>query len=145
MEIWVRLLAVRKPYFPRATAILSFLVLLVALPSLGLSQQVLTVPFTYQIGGTVPAPALYDITGQPPISVSLVTDGATWLISALAETVCFLTLTERRCIIGDAKTAVLSSTLIGVDVLIVVTHVPVVFTGIHRRLVAGKLYQPRPA
>uniref|UniRef100_Q024U3 BACON domain-containing protein n=1 Tax=Solibacter usitatus (strain Ellin6076) TaxID=234267 RepID=Q024U3_SOLUE len=45
------------------------------------------VPFTYQIGGTLPAPALYDITvpvGTPQVGLTLSTDGASWMSATLS-------------------------------------------------------------
>src|SRR5664279_3868949 len=59
--------------------------LVLALPELGLAQY--SVPFEYQIGGTLPVPVEYDVTSNisTPIGLTLHTDGASWLSASLSS------------------------------------------------------------
>ena len=67
------------------TPLLAFL--LVELPRPALGQTSFNVPFTYQIGGAQPVPVLYDVFSATPISVSLATDGASWVTPSLSSNI----------------------------------------------------------
>ena len=75
----------RKLRFPRLIRF-PLILLLLGLPALGLAQQTFAVPFTYQIGGTVPKTAGYNITGDG-LPLSLVRDSATWVTASLSTNV----------------------------------------------------------
>ena len=76
----------RKLCFPRLIRIPLFLLLL-GLPALGLAQQTFAVPFTYQIGGSVPKTQGYNVTGDGALSLTLLRDSATWVTATLSSNV----------------------------------------------------------
>jgi hypothetical protein len=57
----VRLAIVRELRFPQLGALIPLFLLLLGLPALGFGQTTFDVPFTYQIGGSVPAPQKFDV------------------------------------------------------------------------------------
>jgi len=76
----------------RLIAVVPLYLIVLALPELGLAQY--SVPFEYQIGGTLPVPVVYSVFSSAPVGVTLQTDGATWLSASLSSntTPAYLTL-----------------------------------------------------
>ena len=76
----------------RLIAVVPLYLIVLALPELGLAQY--SVPFEYQIGGTLPSPVVYSVFSSAPVGVTLLTDGATWLSASLSSntTPAYLTL-----------------------------------------------------
>jgi trimeric autotransporter adhesin len=63
----------------------ALLLLLLGLPALGFSQTQFQVPFTYQIGGPIPASVQYDVFSANPLALTLTLDGATWVSASLSS------------------------------------------------------------
>ncbi len=76
----------------RLIAVVPLYLIVLALPELGLAQY--SVPFEYQIGGTLPSPVKYSVFSSAPVGLTLLTDGATWLSASLSSntTPAYLTL-----------------------------------------------------
>ena len=83
IRICVKLAIVRELRFPQVVAIIPLFLLLLGLPAPGFSQTTFAVPFTYQIGGSVPAPVQYNVFSPTPLAVTLTTDGASWVSASL--------------------------------------------------------------
>ena len=67
----------------RLIAVVPLYLIVLALPELGLAQY--SVPFEYQIGGTLPLPVKYSVFSSAPVGLTLQTDGATWLLASLSS------------------------------------------------------------
>ena len=85
MRICAKLVTVHEWRFPQVVAVIPLFLLLLGLPALGFSQTSFDVPFTYQIGGSVPAPAQYDVFSTTPLALTLITDGASWVSASLSS------------------------------------------------------------
>src|ERR1035441_4549864 len=85
MRICAKLVIVHEWRFPQVVALIPLFLLLLGLPALGFSQTSFDVPFTYQIGGSVPAPAQYDVFSTTPLALTLITDGASWVSASLSS------------------------------------------------------------
>ena len=75
-------------------SIVPVVLLLLRFPATGLGQTAEDIPFTYQIGGSVPAAIQRDLYSQPSVTVTLVPDGASWVSATLSKpsTPCVLTI-----------------------------------------------------
>ncbi len=73
---------------PAILRVVPFVLLLVfgGLQTVGHAQTTFSVPFTYQIGGATPAPAVYNLFSNTPTTLTLVPDNATWVTSTLSGT-----------------------------------------------------------
>ena len=81
----------REKSYRHVIAGISLFLLLLGLPALGFGQPY-SVPFTYQIGGSVPAAVQYGISG-PSVTLTLVRDSATWVSASLSSNTTPSTLT----------------------------------------------------
>lgn len=75
----------RETSYRHVVAGLSVILLFLGLPALGFGQNTFSVPFSYQIGGSVPGPQSFTITSPSSVTISLVTDSATWVSASLSS------------------------------------------------------------
>src|SRR5438876_11672951 len=86
VSLLARLAIVSRLRFARALASIPlFLYVLLGLPMLGFGQDTFAVPFTYQIGGSVPSAKSYDVFSPTPVALTLVKDSATWVSASLSS------------------------------------------------------------
>ncbi len=61
------------------------LLVVLGIPVTASAQTSFNVPFTYQVGGTVPASVKYNVFNPTPVSLTLHTDSATWVSASLSS------------------------------------------------------------